>query len=141
MWVWEELRGSTVYVLFRTIDEALFLNILVLQLKGLLFLSVFLKHSFFLSKISLLSLWRQKKKKRKYSDYCYKDGGKGLILLSLKCFWHCSNVFSVTETYLECFSFPLINCNSWNTDALKSFAVRLYDPTIEYCKYTCLTSQ
>lgn len=44
---------------------------------------------------------------------------KGLMQLSLKCFWHCSNVFSVTETYLECFSFPLRNCNSWDTAALK----------------------
>lgn len=76
-----------------------------------------------------------------YFDYCYKGGEKGLILLSLKCTWHYSNVFSVTETYLQCFSFPLINCNFWNTAALKSLTVRLYDLAIEYCKYTCLTSQ
>lgn len=135
---------AALYVLFRTIGEALFLNILVLQLKGLLFLSVFLKHivsSFPKLAFCLCDEKKKKKKESKYSDYCYKDGGRGLILLSLKCFWHCSNVFSVTETYLECFSFPLINCNSWNTDALKSFTVRLYDLTIEYCKYTCLTSQ
>lgn len=95
--------------LIRTIEEALFLNILVLH-----YFSFSKPCWFFLSKINLLSSWQKKRK-----DYCYKDGGKGIILLSLKSICHYSNVFSVTETYLECFSFPLINCNSWNTAALK----------------------
>lgn len=108
------LHGSVVYFLFITIEEALFLNILVLH-----YFSLSKPCCFFLSKISRLS------DKKKYFDYCYKDGGKGPILLSLKCFCHCSNVFSITETYLKCFSFPLINCNSWNTAAFKSLTVRL----------------
>lgn len=57
---------AALYVLFRTIGEALFLNILVLQLKGLLFLSVFLKHivsSF--PKLAFCLCDGKKKKKRK----------------------------------------------------------------------------
>lgn len=58
----------------------------------------------FLSNISLLCLWPKTKQTKMDIDYFCRDGGKGLILLSLKCFCHYSNVFSVTETYLECFS-------------------------------------
>ena len=92
----------------RTIDEALFLNITC-------FLTGNTVHHMVSSFPKLVFC-----DKKKSISYCYKGGRKGLILLSLKCFWHCSNLFSVTETYLEYFSFPLIHCNSWNTAAFKS---------------------
>lgn len=99
MWVWTAWQHCI--FLIQNLDEAIFLNILAFWQKPYPIVSLPTTHT--KSAFCLCD--------KKYFDYSHIDGGKGLILLSLKCFCHCSNVFSVTETYLECFSFPLINCN------------------------------